>query len=166
MATTEKKKIGGGTKPRSIHFSSKTSEWSTPEDLFRRLDKEFHFTVDVAASKGNAKCKKFYTEENDGLAQSWENERVFCNPPYGYGINAWIEKLASGEAEVAVGLVPARTDTRWFHDHILGKAEVRFIKGRLMFGGQEHPAPFPSMVAIWRKPQSLELKGMEQEKKK
>lgn len=73
-------------------------------------------------------------------------------------------KACGGGAEVAVGLVPARTDTRWFHDHILGKAEVRFIKGRLMFGGQEHPAPFPSMVVIWRKAQSIELKGMTQQK--
>lgn len=83
-------------KRKNIHFSSKTSDWSTPEILFKQLDREFHFTVDVAANKNNAKCKKFFSEEMDGLSQNWENERVFCNPPYGYGINAWIAKLAGG----------------------------------------------------------------------
>lgn len=135
----------------NIHFSSKAHDWSTPQDLFDVLNREFLFTLDAAASPENTKCPKFYSLEQDGLAQNWEGERVFCNPPYGYGIKDWIAKLATGGADVAVGLVPARTDTRWFHDHIYHKAEVRFLKGRLKFGGQTNSAPFPSMVVIWHK---------------
>lgn len=135
----------------NVHFSSKTPEWSTPQDVFDKLNTEFSFTLDPAATKNNAKCARFYTEKEDGLAQDWKGERVFCNPPYGRVIGRWVEKMATGGADVSVGLLPARTDTRWFHEHILGKAEIRFIKGRLKFGGCENSAPFPSMIVIWNK---------------
>ena len=134
-----------------VHFSSNTDLWATPQDTFDKLNDEFKFTLDPAENAENAKCKKFFTIEDDGLAQDWSGERVFCNPPYGRVIGAWVEKMARGGADITVGLLPARTDTRWFHDFILGKAEIRFIRGRLKFGGSKNSAPFPSMIVIWKK---------------
>lgn len=133
----------------NVHFSSNSPEWETPQAVFDALEKEFRFTLDPAATKKNAKCKRFFTKEENGWLQSWEGERVFCNPPYGREIGSWVQKMALGGAEVAVGLLPARTDTRWFHEYILGKAEIRFIRGRLKFGGSENPAPFPIMICVW-----------------
>lgn len=133
----------------NVHFSSKTTEWATPQAVFDRLHAEFSFTLDPAATEENAKCARFYTAEQDGLAQSWEHERVFVNPPYGRVIGAWVEKMATGGATVCVGLLPARTDTRWFHTWILGHAEIRFLKGRLKFGDSAQSAPFPSMICVW-----------------
>lgn len=134
----------------NVHFSSATGEWATPQDFFDRLHAEFAFTLDPAATAENAKCAKFYSLADDGLSRSWAGERVFVNPPYGRGIGKWVEKAATCGAAVVVALLPARTDTRWFHDFIYGKAEIRFVRGRLKFGGHENSAPFPSMVAIWR----------------
>jgi len=134
----------------NVHFSSKTSEWSTPQGVFDALNKEFRFNLDPAATKENAKCKKFYTRADDGLSKSWRNKRVFVNPPYGRVISDWVKKMHEGGASVCVGLLPARTDTRWFHEHIYGKAEIRFIRGRLKFGGGKNSAPFPSMIVIWK----------------
>ena len=134
-------------------FSSKTSEWETPQDFYDRLDGEFHFTLDPAASDDNHKCEKYYTKNQDGLIHLWANETAFCNPPYGQQIGQWVEKgyiTARNSDKPVVMLLPARTDTRWFHDYIYGKAEVRFIRGRLKFGDSKHNAPFPSMVVIWR----------------
>lgn len=135
-------------------FSSKTDLWETPQDFFEKLNEEFHFTIDTAAIPINAKCERFYSPEDDGLSQPWAG-RVWCNPPYGREIGKWVQKcaeeFAGGNCELAVMLLPARTDTRWFHGYILGKAEVRFLKGRLKFGGSQNSAPFPSMVVIWRK---------------
>lgn len=134
----------------NVHFSSKKVEWATPLEIFAMLDSEFRFTLDPAATAENAKCKKFYTEKDDGLIQSWSDERVFCNPPYGREIGKWVKKMHEGGAALCVGLLPARTDTKWFHSHILGKAEIRFLRGRIKFGGSKNSAPFPSMVVIWR----------------
>lgn len=78
----------------NVHFSSKTNEWATPQDLFDKLNREFLFTLDPCATPENAKCAKFYTAEDDGLAQSWDNERVFCNPPYGRQIKDWVKKAS------------------------------------------------------------------------
>ena len=136
---------------KNVHFSSKTPEWSTPQEVFDALNSEFAFTLDPASTDENAKCKKHYTQEQDGLAQSWEGERVFVNPPYGRVIGAWVQKMSEGGASVCVALLPARTDTRWFHDYILGKAELRFLRGRLKFGGSKSSAPFPSMICVWGK---------------
>lgn len=133
-------------------FSSKTVEWETPQDFFDRLDEEFHFTLDPCSTDENAKCEKHYTKEQDGLKQDWTGETVYCNPPYGREMPEWIKKCYehSMEGGTAVMLIPARTDTKAFHDYIYGKAEIRFVRGRLKFGNGRNPAPFPSMVVIYR----------------
>lgn len=135
-------------------FSSQRSDWETPQDLFERLDEEFHFTLDPAASEECHKYSRFFTEEQDGLLQPWTGERVFCNPPYGRKIGDWAKKAceeAQNPDTIVVMLLPARTDTRWFHRYIYGKAEIRFLKGRLKFGKAKNSAPFPSMVVIWER---------------
>lgn len=129
--------------------TAKSVEWETPQDLFDKLNEEFHFTVDVCASEQNAKCEKFYTRETDGLRRSRSGETAWCNPPYGREIAEWVKK-ASTEDATTVMLLPARTDTKWFHDYIYGKTEIRFIKGRLKFGGMKASAPFPNMIVVFR----------------
>ena len=132
-------------------FSIKTDLWETPQEFFNTMDKEFHFNLDVCALPENAKCAAYYTPEMDGLAQPWYG-RCWCNPPYGREIGRWVEKASESAtygALVAM-LLPARTDTRWFHDYILGKAEVRFLRGRLKFGNSKNNAPFPSMVVVFK----------------
>lgn len=134
-----------------LMFSSKSNEWETPQKTFDELNKEFGFTLDVAATDENAKCEKFFTLKENGLAQDWTGEICFMNPPYGREVGKWIEK-AYNEAQkgaTVVCLIPARTDTRYFHDYCF-KGEVRFIRGRLKFGGSENSAPFPSAVIIFR----------------
>ena len=134
----------------AVFYSSKTDMWATPQDFFDALDAEFHFTLDACAVKENAKCEAYYTPEQDGLDKPWTG-RVWCNPPYGRNVGQWVKKAhdtASGGGFVVM-LLPARTDTRWFHDYIYGKTEVRFIKGRLKFGSCQNAAPFPSMVVIF-----------------
>lgn len=129
-------------------------EWETPQDFYDKLHREFKFTLDPCATKETAKCKKYYTENEDGLKQSWEGETVFCNPPYGRAIGIWVEKCYTEAQEIGttvVMLIPARTDTKYFHDFIYNKAEIRFIKGRLKFGNANNSAPFPSMVVVFRK---------------
>ena len=137
-------------------FSSKTDQWETPQDFFDQLDKEFHFTLDPCADGSNHKCEKYYTKEQDGLKQDWSGEIVFCNPPYGRKVGKWVEKcfheVYVGKCKCAVLLLFANTDTRWFHDWIYHKAEIRFIKGRLKFGGGRVNSPKPSMVVVFRKP--------------
>ena len=133
-----------------LMFSSKTDLWETPQDLFDKLNNEFHFTLDVCATPENAKCDSFYTKEQDGLSQPWKGV-VWCNPPYGKQIGSWVRRgfFASQSGNTVVMLLPARTDTRWFHEYIHGKAEIRFIRGRLKFGGSKNSAPFPSMVVVF-----------------
>lgn len=123
-------------------------DWTTPQDLYDQLDKEFHFTIDVAATPQNTKCKDFYTIDQDALAQEW-NGVAWCNPPYGRNVGKWVEKAANSKA-VVIMLLFAKTDTIWFHKYIYNKAEIRFIRGRLKFGGCKTPAPFPSMIVIFR----------------
>lgn len=136
-----------------VMFSSKTDMWETPQDLFDELDKEFHFTLDVCAIQENAKCKNFYSPDQDGLTQPWTGI-CWCNPPYGRQIGSWVRRawISSASGNIVVMLLPARTDTRWFHDYIYKKSrvEVRFLRGRLKFGGCKNSAPFPSMVCIFR----------------
>lgn len=133
-------------------FSSKTDLWETPQDLFDKLNNEFQFTLDVCATAENAKCDKFYTEEQDGLKHPWKGT-VWCNPPYGRGIGQWVRRalFASVSGSTVVMLLPARTDTKWFHDYIYKRnnVEIRFIRGRLKFGGSKNSAPFPSMVVVF-----------------
>lgn len=132
-----------------VMFSSKTDMWSTPQDFFDILNAEFGFTCDVCATKENAKCEYYFTPEQDGLNQEWTGV-CWCNPPYGREIGKWVQKAAESKC-IVVMLLPARTDTRWFHDWIYERAEVRFLRGRLKFGGCQNAAPFPSMVVIFRK---------------
>jgi len=135
---------------KKAYFTSNTCEWPTPQYLYDELDREFNFTLDPCATVDNHKCAKFFTKENDGLAQDWSGERIFMNPPYGRKIQHWIKKLAETDAPIRVALIPVRSDTRWFHNYVLGKAEIRFIKGRVKFGDSKSGAPFPSMVVIYR----------------
>lgn len=130
-------------------FSQKTDLWSTPQDLFDKYDAIYHFEIDVCALPENAKCKKYYTPQQDGLKQDWSGV-CWCNPPYGRQIGKWVEKAAKSRATVVM-LLPARTDTKWFHDYCLPYGEIEFLRGRLKFGGCENSAPFPSMVAVFGK---------------
>jgi len=137
----------------ALMFSSETDLWATPQDFFDELDKEFHFTLDPCATPENAKCKKYYTVKEDGLKQDWQGETVFCNPPYGKAIKNWVKKCYEESRKpntTVVMLIPARTDTTYFHEYIYKKAkEIRFVKGRLKFGCSKNSAPFPSMVVIF-----------------
>lgn len=132
-------------------YSSKTDMWETPQDLFDELDKEYHFDLDVCATSENTKCKRYYTPEQDGLIQPWDGT-CWCNPPYGRDIGQWVRRafFASVGGTTVVMLLPARTDTKWFHDYIYKRAEIQFVKGRLKFGNSKNSAPFPSMIVVFR----------------
>lgn len=133
-------------------FSSRTDEWATPAGTFSELDAEFHFNLDPCATAENHKCPRYFTKEDNGLAQNWGGYNVFCNPPYGRAIKEWVRKCseeAKKPGTLVVLLIPARTDTAYFHDYIYHKArEVRFIRSRLHFN-EAGPAPFPSMVVVF-----------------
>jgi len=133
----------------SVHFSSKTNEWTTPKDFYEILHKEFNFTLDPCATKNNSKCKKFYTKNDNGLTKDWSNETVFMNPPYGREIKHWIKKAydESLKGALVVCLIPARTDTIYWHTYCV-KGNIRFIKGRLKFSNK-NSAPFPSALVIF-----------------
>lgn len=136
----------------SLQFASKSDEWATPQWLFDELDAEFHFDLDVCALPENAKCERFYTPDDNGLVQPWDGDAIWCNPPYGRRVGKWVAKAEEvwRNGKTVVMLLFSRTDTKWFHDHIYGKAEIRFIKGRLRFGGSQLNAPYPSMVVVFR----------------
>lgn len=132
-------------------FSSKTEMWGTPQRLFDELNAEFNFTVDVCAIRENAKCAQYFDPTTDGLRQKWKGV-CWMNPPYGRQIGHWVRKAfdESKNGCRVVALLPARTDTRWFHDFIYGKCtEIRFLKGRLKFNDGAGSAPFPSMIVVW-----------------
>lgn len=135
----------------TLHFSSLTPEWVTPDGLFNQLDSEFHFTLDVCATIENTKCDQCFTEQIDGLNQEWDGA-CWMNPPYGRSISKWIEKAyrESLNGITVVCLLPARTDTRWFHEYCAKSNDIRFIKGRLKFNGSKHNAPFPSMIVVFK----------------
>ena len=144
-----------------VVFSSKDLSWCTPQKFFDELNKEFKFTLDAAATSESAKCEKYYTPEDDALSQPWDATEgaVFCNPPYGRQIGKWVEKafIESLKGTTIVLLVPSRTCTRWFHNHVLDHAEIRFIRSRLRFADakgntQKNSAPFPSMVVVYNGP--------------
>lgn len=136
----------------SVHFSSANKCWETPSEVFEPLNKEFGFTLDPCATFETKKCHKWYGPDEDGLALSWGGFTAFVNPPYGREIGDWVKK-AYNETRyrytMAVMLLPARTDTKWFHQYVMKASEVRFIKGRLRFVGAKGTAPFPSMVVIF-----------------
>jgi phage N-6-adenine-methyltransferase len=131
-------------------FSSLTDEWETPQELFDKLDAEFNFNLDPCCTKENAKCKRFFTKEDDGLSQEWSGS-VYVNPPYGREIIKWCKKSYESSlfGALVVMLVPARTDTKWWHEYAMKAQEIRFIRGRIKFGGCKNSAPFPSAILIF-----------------
>jgi phage N-6-adenine-methyltransferase len=131
-------------------FTSTTDEWATPADLYARLDAEFGFELDVCATPENAKCARFFTREDDGLAQDWQGV-CWMNPPYGRTIGAWLAKArnAANSGATVVALLPARTDTAWWHDYCEDASEVPRLRGRVRFN-DAGPAPFPSCVVVFR----------------
>ena len=138
---------------KELMFSSKTDMWATPQEFYDKLNDEFNFTLDPCATEDNKKCDNFFTVDDDGLKQDWSGNIVFCNPPYGRAIKEWVKKSYEESLKkntTVVMLIPSRTDTIYFHDFIYGKAEIRFIKGRLKFGDTKNSAPFPSIVVIYR----------------
>lgn len=132
-------------------FTSNTDLYATPQDFFNLMNKEFNFELDVCANAENAKCNKYFTQETDGLQQEWKGV-CWMNPPYGREIGKWIKKAyeSSLDGATVVCLVPARTDTKWWHEYCM-KGEIRLVKGRLKFGDSKNSAPFPSAVVIFGK---------------
>lgn len=137
-------------------YSSARDDWETPQALFEELDSIYSFTLDAAASDENHKVNAYFTAEQDSLSQQWGGV-VFCNPPYGRNVGKWVRKAhdeaAAGNATVVM-LIPARTDTSYWHDYIFGKAKVRFLRGRLKFeldGVATNSAPFPSAIVVFEK---------------
>lgn len=135
-----------------VHFSSASVEHATPQDFFDKLNSEFGFTLDVCATPENAKCAKFYTEEQNGLYLPWHADTWWGNFPYGRGLGAWCAAAVNAQnlGATGVALLPARTDTKWFQDYVLPCAELRWVRGRLKFGNAKNAAPFPSVVAVYR----------------
>lgn len=135
-----------------VHFSSKTDLWSTPQAFFDKLNDVHNFTLDVCATKENAKCDRFFTVDDDGLEQDWDGV-CWMNPPYGRQIGKWLQKAYEAylEGATVVCLVPSRTDTRWWHDFAM-KGDIEFIKGRLKFGNAKHNAPFPCAIVVFKQP--------------
>ena len=137
----------------TVMFSRKSNEWTTPQEFFDKLNKKFNFNLDPCSTNENHKCDRYFTKKQDGLKQDWGGQRVFVNPPYGTEISKWVEKSyreGIKDNTLVVMLIPARTDTKYFHDFILHRSEIRFIKGRLKFGEGKNSAPFPSMLVIFR----------------
>lgn len=139
----------------AIHFSSVKHDWSTPWDFFKAQEAEFGpFDLDVCATPENAKCSRFYTREQNGLAQPWTG-RCWVNPPFGREIGRWVKKAAEEarhNADCVVCLLPARTDTAWWHDYVAPyAARVVFIRGRITFEGAQNSAPFPSAIVVFKK---------------
>ena len=151
---------------QGVMFSSKSNDWATPQDFYNQLDAEFEFTLDPCASQASAKCASFYTEDDDGLSKDWEGQTVFMNPPYGRKIGNWIQK-AYEEGEKSntrvVALIPARTDTKYWHNYCMKATEIRFVKGRLKFGqgNTKNSAPFPSAVIVFSGSPPPKISGME-----
>ena len=133
-------------------FTSESGEWETPDALFQTLHQRYRFTVDAAASPENAKLPRFWTNDKDGLKQSWAEESVWCNPPYGRRVGLWVKKAHDERfsARCSVLLLPARTDTAWFHDYVLpGAWELFFLRGRVHFSNTKVGAPFPSILVVF-----------------
>lgn len=142
-------------------FESTKQDWETPAELFKGLDDEFHFTLDAAASAKNTKVPRaYFSKSRDGLRQDWGQHLVWINPPYGdrgRPISAWVRKAyeASLSGATVVLLIPARTNTNWFHSFCLAKAEVRFLRGRPKFSGTKHGLPQPLCLIVFRPPRAV-----------
>ena len=136
-----------------VLFSSKSMEWATPRPFFMRLNEEFGFTLDPCAQPHNALCSKYFTEEENGLAQNWQGHRAFVNPPYGRAVGLWVKKCYEESRKpdtTVVMLIPARTDTKYWHNYVMKADELHLVKGRIKFGGGTNSAPFPSAVVVFR----------------
>jgi len=134
-----------------LMFSSASDQWATPQQFFDDWAKLFPFTLDVCADATNAKCERYFDREANGLRQDWAPHVCWMNPPYGREISKWVRKAfeESRRGATVVCLLPARTDTAWWHDYVIEHAEVAFIRGRLKFGAATNSAPFPSAVAVF-----------------
>jgi phage N-6-adenine-methyltransferase len=141
-----------------VYHRSLTIEWETPQPFFDALHAEFTFTLDVAAKPNNAKCARYFTAADDGLAQFWDGV-CWMNPPYGKTIGMWVAKAYESALQGAtvVCLLPVRTDTKWWQQYCMSPVEVRFVPGRLTFGGAANPAPFPNALVIFRPPRRPQL---------
>jgi phage N-6-adenine-methyltransferase len=130
-------------------MSSATPEWATPQEFFDKLNLQYGFDLDVCATPENAKCARFFTMADDGLVQDWRGV-VWMNPPYGRQIGKWVRKAyeSAQAGATVVCLLPARTDTAWWHD-CCEKGAYWFVRGRLKFGGSKNSAPFPSAVVVF-----------------
>ena len=145
---------------QDVHFKSSNKEWETPLSVFKPLEKEFNIVLDVCASQENTKCKAFFNRKSNSLSRSWlvgsdfpkGTLAVWMNPPYGRGMERWVRKAheETKNGVTTIALLPARTDTSWFHNYIYNKHEVRFYKGRIKFVDAQSTAPFPSMVVIFK----------------
>jgi phage N-6-adenine-methyltransferase len=135
----------------SVHFSSATDLWATPQDFFDKQDAIYSFTLDVCATASNAKCARYFTEADNGLEQVWSGV-CWMNPPYGRTIGQWMKKAyeSSLTGATVVCLVPSRTDTKWWHDYAM-KGQIEFIRGRLKFGSAKNSAPFPSALVVFNR---------------
>jgi len=136
-------------------YNGNGRHWETPPEVFGPLHAEFGFTLDPCCQPHTAKCETFYTESDDGLARDWGTHRVFMNPPYGREVYAWTRKARESAARGAlvVGLLPASTDLAWWHEDVVGHAEVRYIRGRVRFltdGPYRASGFFASVIVIWR----------------
>lgn len=132
-------------------MSSTTDLWETPKWLFDELNEKYHFDIDVCATPENAKCATYYTPEQDGLKQEWKGV-CWMNPPYGREIGKWVKKAyeSAQAGATVVCLLPARTDTAWWHDYVMRGGEITFLRGRLKFGNAQNSAPFPSAIVVFK----------------
>lgn len=139
-------------------FMSNKDDWETPKDLYRTLNDEFKFNLDPCCSEKTAKCSLFYTIKDDGLSKSWEGN-VFMNPPYGRQIINWVKKAKeeSNKGATVVCLVPARTDTKWWHNYCMKSAEIRFLTKRLTFEGANNKATFPAAIVVFKPEQNIPI---------
>jgi phage N-6-adenine-methyltransferase len=145
--------LGGMQAKNNGRYNGNGREWQTPPEVFDPLNAEFAFTLDPCATTRNTKCARYFTEADNGLHQSWANERVFMNPPYGREIYAWTRKAREEASALVVGLLPASTDLAWWHADVVGHAEVRYLRGRVRFltdGPYRASGFFASVIVIWR----------------
>lgn len=146
--------LGGMHAKNNGRYNGNGREWQTPPEIFDPLNSEFSFTLDPCATVASAKCEKFFTEVDNGLIQPWAEERVFMNPPYGREVYAWTKKARiESKSCLVVGLLLASTDLAWWHEDVVGHAEVRYIRGRVRFLiGSPYRASgfFASVIVIWR----------------
>lgn len=136
----------------TVHASSKNMNWETPQDLFNKLNEEFHFDLDVCATLETTKCPNFFSPEVDGLKQSWNGFTCWMNPPYGTEIGKWLKKAheeSNRHGITVVCLIPSRTDTSYWHHHVMQAKEIRVIKGRVRFVGAKENAPFPCAIVVF-----------------